>query len=123
MGDHCAACDEKLNAGPQKQYPEFTLAAQQAAMKRIEGMRKQTYDPALRDKTPPAEWIAIAYHGLVVDANLDDVVLDEATLAKMQESMFEVLYKPAARRRPRPTAATWAAVQRPEGPGPRPHRR
>lgn len=85
----------QLNAKPQKEYPEFTLEAQKVAMQRVEEMRKKTRVEGLREKIPPADWIEIAYHGLVVDANLDPIVMDFDTVSKMQESMFSILYEPA----------------------------
>ena len=84
-----------LNSSPQKEYPEFTLDAQSAAMQSLEDMRKKARVEGLREKTPPADWIAIAYHGLIVDANFDPIEMDFDTISKMQESLFSVLYEPA----------------------------
>lgn len=84
-----------LNSKPQKEYPEFTLEAQKAAMQREEEMRRATRVEGLRDKIPPADWIEIAYHGLLIDANFDVIEMNEDTIAKMQESMFSILYEPA----------------------------
>lgn len=86
--------DEALNAGPQEQYPEFTLEAQKAAMQRIEEVRRKSRVDGLRAKTPPADWIEIAYHGLVLDANLDVIEMDSETVSKMQQSLFSVLREP-----------------------------
>jgi hypothetical protein len=82
----------KLNSGPQKEYPEFTLDAQKQAMQMVEEMRRKTRVEGLREKIPPADWIEIAYHGLVVDANFDPIEMDFNTVSKMQESMFSILY-------------------------------
>lgn len=85
----------KLNAGPQKEYPEFTLDAQKEAMRTVEEMRRKTRVEGLREKIPPADWIEIAYHGLVVDANFEPIKMDFNTVSKIQESMFSILYEPA----------------------------
>ncbi|MFL6202445.1 MAG: hypothetical protein ACJ76J_25025 [Thermoanaerobaculia bacterium] len=84
-----------LAAGPEKQYPEFTLDAQKAAMQRIEDMRQRGRVERLREKIPPADWIAMAYHGLVLDANFDVIPMDPETVSKIQESMFLILQEPA----------------------------
>jgi|GEM_PF-4659627 len=80
-----------LNSKPQKEYPVFTLEAQKSARQQIEQERKKARVDGLRNKIPPADWIEFAYHGLVVDKNLDSITLDLATIAKMQESMFKIL--------------------------------
>ncbi len=85
----------QLNSKPQNEYPEFTLDTQKEAMRTVEAMRKKARVASLREKIPPADWIEIAYHGLVVDANLDPIVMDFKTVSKMQESMFSILYEPA----------------------------
>lgn len=84
-----------LNSKPQKEYPEFTLEAQKTAMQREEEFRRKKRVEGLRDKTPPADWIAISYHGLLVDANYDVIEMNEETISKMQESTFSILYEPA----------------------------
>ncbi|MDQ2976016.1 MAG: hypothetical protein M3R69_11485 [Acidobacteriota bacterium] len=84
-----------LNSKPQKEYPEFTLEAQKAAMQREDDFRRQTRVEGLRDKVPPADWIEIAYHGLLIDANYDVIEMNDDTISKMQESMFSILYEPA----------------------------
>jgi hypothetical protein len=84
-----------LNSKPQKEYPEFTLEAQKAAMQRDEEARRATRVEGLRDKIPPADWIEIAYHGLLIDANFDVIEMNEETITKMQESMLSILYEPA----------------------------
>lgn len=89
------AAEEALNAGPQEHYPDFTLEAQREAMQRIEEMRQKARVEGLRDKIPPADWIEIAYHGLVLDANLDVIEMDVNTISRMQESLFSILYEPA----------------------------
>ena len=87
-----------LNAKPQKVYPEFTLDAQKVAMQKVAEMRKKSRVQGLRDKIPPADWIDMAYHGLVIDANLDPITMDLATVSKMQESMFSILYGAAGQK-------------------------
>lgn len=90
------ATDEiaKLNSAPQQKYPEFTLEAQKAAMQLIEDERRKARIEGLREKIQPADWIEIAYHGLLLDANYDEIKLDRQTVAKIQESMFSILYQP-----------------------------
>lgn len=85
---------KKLNSAPQKKYPKFTLEAQKAAMQRIAEMRRKERVEGLRDKTRPADWIEIAYHGQVLDANFEEIKLDPETVAGIQESMFSILYDP-----------------------------
>lgn len=84
-----------LNSKPQKQYPEFTLDAQKAAMRNVEQMRKKSRIEGLRNKIPLAGWIEMAYHGLVIDKNLDTIAMDHRTdsftptgdaMARMRES-------------------------------------
>ena len=82
----------KLNSGPQKEYPELTVEAQKEAMRLLEEDRRRTRVEGLREKTPPADWIAMPYHGLVLDANFDVIEMTPETVAKMQESMFSILY-------------------------------
>lgn len=55
-------------------YPEWTLEQQLAGMEIIEEVRGQERIEDLRDTLPPAEWIASAYHGLILDANYDVIV-------------------------------------------------
>jgi hypothetical protein len=84
-----------LNSGPQREYPEFTLAAQAEAMARIEAERRRARIEGLRERIPPADWIETAYHGLAVDANHDVIEMDRETVTRMQESLFEILHEPA----------------------------
>ncbi|HVG06490.1 MAG TPA: hypothetical protein VNM67_02220 [Thermoanaerobaculia bacterium] len=93
-----AADVDALNSGPQKQYPELTLDAQKVAMQRIEDMRRRVRVERVREKIPPADWIAMAYHGLVLDANFDVIPMDPETVSKIQESMFSILQAPARER-------------------------
>ena len=90
-----AADDESLNDAPQKQYPLISLETQEAMMRRVEEMRRKKRDPKLREKTPPADWIQFAYHGLLLDANLDVIELTPDTISKIQESIFSTLQKSA----------------------------
>ena len=67
-------------------------------MQKVAEMRKKSRVQGLRDKTPPADWIEMAYHGLVIDANLEPITMDFATVSKMQESMFSILYDSAGQK-------------------------
>lgn len=80
----------KLNSAPQQHYPAFTLDQQRAAMKLLEESRRQRRVEGLREKSPPADWIQFAYHGLLVDANYDVIELNPENVAKIQESMFSI---------------------------------
>jgi hypothetical protein len=84
-----------LNSAPQNEYPEFTLEKQREAMQRLEELRRRARVEGLREKTPPADWIQLAYHGLVLDANYDVIELNPETVSKIQESMFSVLQQSA----------------------------
>jgi hypothetical protein len=86
---------EALNAGRQKQYPDFPLDAQKAAMARIEEMRRTKRVENLRNKILPADWIQISYHGLLLDANLDVIEMTPETIGKIQESIYSVLQNSA----------------------------
>lgn len=44
-----------------------------------------------QSKLPPAEWIAYTYHGLVLDANLEEIPLDDKNVNLMLESFYAVL--------------------------------
>lgn len=92
------AADEDLDGGPQEQYPELTLEAQRAAMKALEERRRAERIEGLRDKIPPADWIEIAYHGLVLDANLDVIEMNSENVSRMQESLFSILHASARER-------------------------
>src|SRR3982751_195328 len=83
--------DDPRNAQRQSQYPEVSLQRQRALMEQIETERRAKSVDNLRAKTPPADWIAMAYHGLLLDANLDVIPTDPGTIAKIQESMYSVL--------------------------------
>ena len=87
--------EAKLNSGPQKEYPKLTMEAQTKIMAQIEEERRKKRVEGLRDKTPPADWIALAYHGLILDANFDPIELNPDTVAKIQESMFSILQEQA----------------------------
>lgn len=89
------ADDESLNNAPQKQYPLISLEAQKEAMRRVEEVRRKKRDPKLREKTPPADWIQLAYHGLLLDANLDVIEPTPDTVSKIQDSIFSTLQKSA----------------------------
>ncbi len=80
---------------PQDEYPEFTLEAQTEAQRRLEERLASERVADLRDTTPPAEWIAYAYHGLLLDANRELIEMDEKTIGLMQRSMFEMLREEA----------------------------
>jgi hypothetical protein len=83
--------DDPRNAQPQDEYPVLSIEQQRTMMARIEKLRSVRRVKDLRGKTPPADWIAIAYHGLVLDANHDIIPMDPATIAAIQESMYSVI--------------------------------
>jgi hypothetical protein len=95
----CGAANEKqpptvdfdaLNSARQKVYPDFPIPAQLEAMATIEKERASKRIDALREKTPPADWIALAYHGLVLDANLDVIEMTPDNVTKIQQSILEM---------------------------------
>ncbi len=101
-----AACVESSDPENQIAAKEdqggWSLADQEAAMEQVEKARSLAYRPGLRAQIPAAEWIELAYHGRLFDANFEEIELDEATLDKMQASMFELLYPtfgPAAKQK------------------------
>lgn len=83
--------DDPRNAQRQGHYPEVSLQSQRALMTQIEMARQAKRVSNLREKTPPADWIVMSYHGLLLDANLDVIPTDPGTIAKIQESMYSVL--------------------------------
>ena len=85
----------RLNSGPQPQYPELTLDQQKAAMRVIEEARRRQRVERLRETTPPADWIQFSYHGLLVDANYDIIEPTPENVARIQESMFSILQQSA----------------------------
>ncbi|HEY0170867.1 MAG TPA: hypothetical protein VGB98_07580 [Pyrinomonadaceae bacterium] len=86
---------DKLNDAPQEDYPLMSLEEQKAAMRRIEEMRRKRRNNKLREKTPPAEWIQMPYHGLLLDANLDVIERTPENISKIQESIFAAVRKSA----------------------------
>ncbi len=76
---------------PQEVYPEFTLEAQRKAQKRLERHLAKERIAGLRETTPPALWIAYAYHGMLLDANREVIEIEDKTVELMQESAFEML--------------------------------
>jgi hypothetical protein len=76
---------------------DYTLEHQRADMAKRDAERKAAYVPGLRAQTAPADWIAYAYHGSVVDANFDPVVLDAPTIDAIQQSIYDRLYPTAGK--------------------------
>lgn len=103
LGSHCSnerpLTPEEIkarNSAPQAEYPEMSLKEQEEVIARLDARRRQERDPKLRDNVPPADWIAVAYHGLLLDANFEVIPTDPVTIARMQESMYSILAGPAS---------------------------
>jgi hypothetical protein len=62
---------------------------------RIAEMRKESYTPGLREKTPPADWINISYHGVPYDANYEPILVDRETAWTIQQSLFDIYLQSA----------------------------
>lgn len=84
--------DTSTNEPSVKAADWFTLDAQRTAVATRDAVRKQAYVPNLRAQIAAADWIAYDYHGDIVDANFDPVVLDAQTIDTIQVSMFDRLY-------------------------------
>lgn len=77
----------------EEKYPEISLSQQKEMMEKWRGYLKEKADPDLRKKLPPADWIETPYHGLVYDANLEPIKINEDTAEQILDSMFEILVK------------------------------
>ncbi len=73
----------------------LTTEEQIAIAARLAEARKKSYQPGLRDQIPPADWIDIAYHGGLYDANFEPVEIDRIQAFKIQESMFSIFSEAA----------------------------
>jgi hypothetical protein len=94
-----AACSDELPTDDLAQAQgstSWSLADQKAAVAARDARRAAQRIPDLRKQTKPADWIAHAYHGLVLDANYDEIVLDDATLGTIQQSVFDTIYPATA---------------------------
>lgn len=76
---------------PRDVYPEFTIEEQREAQEHLEARLRAERIENLRATTPPANWIAHPYHGLLLDANRDVIEVNLENVSLIQESMFEVL--------------------------------
>jgi hypothetical protein len=75
----------------------YTLDQQRADLAARDADRKAAYVKDLRAQTAPADWIAYAYHGNIVDANFDPVLLDAPTIDAIQQSIYDRLYPGAGK--------------------------
>lgn len=78
-----------------EKFPKISLSEQKELMEKWNGELKETRNPELRKKLAPADWIEVPYHGLLLDANLEVIKMDEKTAEVMLDSLFEILLENA----------------------------